>query len=200
MRTPTPTRTVRLVDQRALAANQLRHHCRTLQRRLTATTPSCWRILTNSWRIVSGRSREQAPSGHSDGDSGNSFLAEKFQEAFGTLLIHGNSLVKAGLTQTSVLCGGRLLRFNILAEEIECCNAKRQLSEREFIFPAMVMRNKMVRKARGICRLLAPWRRMDMWEAGQMKELLLVARRCNQQLICSLSPMSPAQVEGLSHA
>ena len=83
---------------------------------------------------------------------------------------------------------------NILAEEIEKCNSKQQPSEREFIFSALVLqRNKMIRKARDVRPLLM--RRMDMWEDGQLKELLHEAQRCDRQLISSLSPMTSEQVE-----
>eukprot|EP00117_Sycon_ciliatum_P000153 scpid67399/ scgid6335/ len=87
------------------------------------------------------------------------------------------------------------LRFcNILADEIERSNSKRQSSEREFIFAALVLqRNTMIRKEKDIHRLLT--RRMDMWEAGQLSELLREAEHCDQQLISVSSPMATTKVE-----
>ena len=76
----------------------------------------------------------------------------------------------------------------------ERCAAQQQSSEREFVLTALVLqRDKMVRKAKDIRPLLT--RRMDMWEAGQLKELLQEAQRCDRQLATSLTPMNQEQVE-----
>ena len=135
------------------------------------------------------------------------FVKEKFQEAFGAPLLNSeggpdSELRKIWWKATALrgkqyqLPGGNVgTRFvNLLAVEIERCTAKRQPSEREFIFTALVLqRNKMVKKAKDIRPLLT--RRMDMWEAGQLKELLQEAQRCDRQLTTSITPMSPEQVE-----
>ena len=69
---------------------------------------------------------------------------------------------------------------HMLAEEIEKCTAGRKSSECEFLFTTLILqRDDMVTKARDIRPLLA--RRMDLWEAGRLPELLHQAQRCDQQ-------------------
>ena len=51
----------------------------------------------------------------------------------------------------------------------------------------------MVRKAKDIRPLLS--RRMDMWEAGSLSELLQEAQRCDKHLMSGVKPMSPEQLE-----
>ena len=51
----------------------------------------------------------------------------------------------------------------------------------------------MVRKAKDIRPLLS--RRMDLWEAGRLPELLNEAQRCDKQLSQRLGPMTPEQLE-----
>ena len=82
----------------------------------------------------------------------------------------------------------------MLSEEIELCTEGRQQSEREFIFTALVLqRDKMVRKGKDIRPLLT--RRMDMWEAGKLPELLQEAKRCDKQVVASWSPLTSEQLE-----
>ena len=138
-------------------------------------------------------------------DSGNDrFVEAKFQDAFaiGASLVNceggPDSEIRKILWDVTALRGkqydlqggGVGTRFvNLLAEEIERCAAQRQSSERELVLTALVLqRDKMVRKAKDIRPLLT--RRMDMWEAGQLKELLQEAQRCDRQLATSLTPMS----------
>ena len=143
-----------------------------------------------------------------DDDSGNDrFVEAKFQDAFGASLVNceggpDSEIRKIWWDVTALrgkqyqLPGGGVgTRFvNLLAEEIERCAAQRQSSEREFVLTALVLqRDKMVRKAKDIRPLLT--RRMDMWEAGQLKELLQEAQRCDRQLATSLTPMNQEQVE-----
>ena len=64
----------------------------------------------------------------------------------------------------------------------------------EFLFTALVLqRNKSIRKGKDIRPLLT--RRMDMWENGHISELLREAQRCDTQLLTSMCPMSPEQIE-----
>ena len=128
----------------------------------------------------------------------------KFLEAFGAPLVNMEAEIGPQpeihvLWQRTVPLRGKqyalpdgnvVTRFiNILAEEIELANNKRQPSERELIFPAlMLQRDKMIRKAKDIRPLLS--RRMDMWEAGQLSELVREAECCDQRLRSALSPMT----------
>eukprot|EP00117_Sycon_ciliatum_P019119 scpid50248/ scgid17443/ len=135
------------------------------------------------------------------------FLDRKFQRAFGAPLINSDGgpdsdirsiwwkAVSLRGKQYALSDGNVGTRFvNMLAEEIEKCNAKQQSSEREFIFTAVVLqRDKMVKKSKDIRPLLT--RRMDMWEAGLLAELLREAQRCDNQLQSSMSPMSNEQVQ-----
>ena len=136
-----------------------------------------------------------------DDDSGNDrFVEAKFQDAFGASLVNCEGGPDSEIRkiwwdvtalrgkQCALPGGGVGTRFvNLLAEEIERCAAQRQSSEREFVLTALVLqRDKMVRKAKDIRPLLT--RRMDMWEAGQLKELLQEAQRCDRQLATSLTP------------
>ena len=51
----------------------------------------------------------------------------------------------------------------------------------------------MMSKVREVRPLLT--RRMDMWEAGKLSELLQEAQRCDKQLSASLGPMTLEQLE-----
>ena len=83
--------------------------------------------------------------------------------------------------QYVLLNGSTAVRFvHMLAEEMKKCTAGRQTSEHEFLFMSLILRrDDMVTKARDIRPLLA--RRMDLWEAGRLPELLHQAQRCDQQ-------------------
>ena len=112
------------------------------------------------------------------------FLEMKFQDAFGASLVNSEGVPDSATRaiwwdavslrgkQYALPDGNAGSRFvNILADEIESCNAGRQPSEREFIFTSLVLqRNKAVRKAKDIRPMLM--RRMDMWEGRQIRELL----------------------------
>ena len=144
-----------------------------------------------------------AASGSSTTSPGNtshvdpdSFLEDKFWLAFGAPLVNDDSgpesgerslwweVVRLRGKQYSLphgRCGTRFL--NMLANEIEACTRGRQTSEREFLFTALIdilQRDKIVTKSRDIRPLLS--RRMDMWDAGRLRELLQEAKRCNRQL------------------
>ena len=135
------------------------------------------------------------------------FLRTTFERAFGAPLVNGDGgpdsdirklwwkTVELRGKQYELPNGNVGKRFvNILAEEIERCTAGRQPSEREFVFTALILqRDRMVRKAKDIRPLLS--RRMDLWEAGRLPELLNEAQRCDKQLSQSLSPMTPEQLE-----
>ena len=115
-------------------------------------------------------------------------LREKFKWAFGTPLLNhdGGSdcevrslwwkVVALRGKRYSLPDGGIGTSFvNMLSEEIERCMEGRQRSQREFIFTALVLQhNKMVSKGRDVCPLLT--RRMDMWKAGKLSELLQEAQ------------------------
>ena len=142
-----------------------------------------------------------------DSDASGDFLRKTFERAFGATLVNDeedpDSDVRTLWWKTVELRGKQYQlphgnvgkRFlNILSEEIERCTAGRQTSEREFIFTALVLqRDKMVRKAKDIRPLLS--RRMDMWEAGSLSELLQEAQRCDKHLMLGAKPMSPEQLE-----
>ena len=51
----------------------------------------------------------------------------------------------------------------------------------------------MVRKGKDSRPLLT--RRMDMWEAGKLPELLQEAKRCDKQIVAGLSPLTSEQLE-----
>ena len=147
---------------------------------------------------------ESRPQGTKCNDD---FLRTTFERAFGAPLVNGDGgpdsdirklwwkTVELRGKQYELPNGNVGKRFvNILAEEIERCTAGRQPSEREFVFTALILqRDRMVRKAKDIRPLLS--RRMDLWEAGRLPELLSEAQRCDKQLSQSLSPMTPEQLE-----
>ena len=173
--------------------------------------------VLSSNATVSGGGEGMTVGGHSRGGAAveqgrecgadEVFLHEKCMQAFGSPLLNHeggpDSEIRSLWWEVVTLRGKQYAlpngsvgtRFvNMLSEEIELCTEGRQQSECEFIFTALVLqRDKMVRKGKDIRPLLT--RRMDMWEAGKLPELLQEAKRCDKQVVAGLSPLTSEQLE-----
>lgn len=138
-------------------------------------------------------------------------IEEKFELAFGAEFNVPDDvdLASAGTTERVLwseavalqgkqyeLPDGRVgTRFvHMLADELERLAAGRQNSERVFLFSMLVLqRDKMVKKGRDIRPLVT--RRLDLWEAGELRTLLREAQRCDRQFAAQPKPMEREQLE-----
>ena len=140
-------------------------------------------------------------------DDEDPFLREKFTQAFGAPLInseggtdseihkvwwHAVALRRNQYSQPDGAIGTRFV--HMLSAELEAYTTGRQSSEADFVFISLILQqDKMVWWGCDIRRLLA--RRMDMWDAGRLQELLHEAERYDKQLTSRHVTMNTEHVE-----